>query len=72
MKRVIKLLDMLHGIGLDYFLTIGWYGYVLRIIIKSDQPLIVTILMCIGGLVFGFFSCLSLYNSFGGDDDANN
>lgn len=72
MKKFLKLLDVLHSIGLDYFLTVGWYGYVLRIIVKSDQPLIVTILMCLGGLVFGIFSCLSIYNSFNEDDDVNN
>lgn len=68
MKSVIKLLDMLHGIGLDYILTVGWYGYVGRLIVKSNQSLIVSILMLLGCLIFGFFTCLSIYNSFSEDD----
>lgn len=68
MKKFAELLDVIHGIGLDYFLTVGWYGYVGRIILKSDQSLIVSILMLLGCLVFGFFTCLSIYNSFGEDD----
>lgn len=54
---------------LSYFLTIGWYGYAIRIIANSDLPLVVTIIMCLGGLIFGFFSCINLYNFFGADNN---
>jgi hypothetical protein len=53
---------------LVYFLTIGWYGYVLRMIANAELPLIVTIIMLVGGLAFGFFSCLSLHKFFSEDD----
>lgn len=55
--------------ALAYFLTIGWYGYVLRIIIESNVNLFLTILLLIGGLILGFFTCISLHEAFSEDDD---
>lgn len=54
---------------LAYFLTIAWYGYVLRIIIKSNINLFVTILLVIGGVILGLFTCISLHEAFSEDDD---
>ena len=54
---------------LAYFLTIAWYGYVLRIIIKSNINLFVTILLVIGGVILGLFTCISIHEAFSKDDD---
>lgn len=54
---------------LAYFLTIAWYGYVLRIIINSNINLFVTILLIIGGVILGLFTCISLHEAFSEDDD---
>ena len=55
--------------ALAYFLTIGWYGYVLRIIIESNINLFFTILLVVGGLILGFFTCICLHEAFSYDDD---
>jgi hypothetical protein len=52
-----------------YFLTIGWYGYVLRIVISSDINLFFTILLVAGGIILGLFTCLSLHEAFSEDDE---
>ena len=49
------------------FLTIGWYAYVLKIIENTDLPLIVKIIMYLGGAIFGVFNCISLGNFFDSD-----
>ena len=54
---------------LAYGITIVWYGYALRIIVAADISLFSAILMLIGGLLLGFFSCISLYNAFSEDDE---
>ena len=53
---------------LAYFLAIGWYGYVLRVIFVSNLNLFVKLLLAIGGLIFGFFTCLSIHEGFKEED----
>lgn len=55
--------------AIAYFLTIGWYGYVLRIIIESEINLFLTILLLVGGLMLGLFTCISIHEAFSEDDD---
>ena len=39
---------------LDYFVTVGWFGYVLRIIANSNINIFIKIILIIGGIVLGF------------------
>lgn len=50
-------------------LAVAWYGYTLRIIAKADIGIFPTILLYIGGFVFGIFTIISLYNAFSEDDE---
>ena len=52
-----------------YGLAMVWYGYILRIITKADIGIFPTILLFIGGIVFGLFTFISLYNVFSEDDE---
>lgn len=72
LKRFFKELRMARGEIfkiLVYGLTIGWYGYALRIIVAADISLFSAILMLIGGLILGFFTCISLHDAFSEDDE---
>ena len=73
LKKVLKelWLDRYETLKiLAYFLTIGWYGYVLRHISKCHNiSLFPAILMFIGGLALAVFTCISLYTLFNADDD---
>lgn len=56
--------------ALAYIITIGWYGLVLRHIINcSNISLFPAILLFIGGIALGFFTCFSLHKLFNADDD---
>lgn len=75
MKKLKKILRQLRlereGLFqiLAYGITIVWYGYVLRLIGVADISLFPKILLFIGGLVLGFFTCISLHNAFSEDDE---
>lgn len=72
LKRFFKELRMARGEIfkiLAYGLTIVWYGYALRIIVAADISLFSAILMLIGGLILGFFTCISLHDAFSEDDE---
>lgn len=74
LKKIFKELwldryDILQALA--YILTIGWYGYVLRIIGYSDIHLFPKILMLIGGIVLGFTTCVSLYKFFSCDNHSD-
>lgn len=72
LKKFFKELWMERGGILKllvYGLTIGWYGYALRIIVAADISLFSAILMIIGGLILGFFTCISLHDAFSEDDE---
>lgn len=47
---------------LIYILTIGWYGYAIRVIATSEVNLFLKIIMIIGGLVLALFTCISLHD----------
>lgn len=74
MKKLKKLFKEIwlerRGIlqGLAYFLVVGFYGYVLRIVISSDINPFFTILLVAGGLVLGLFTILSLHKHFSEDE----
>lgn len=72
LKRFFKKLWMVRGAILKvlaYGLAAVWYGYILRIIIKADIGILPAILLFIGGLVFGIFTLISIYNVFSEDDE---
>lgn len=54
---------------LAYVITIGWYGYVLRIISGAGIGIFPQILLFIGGIVLGLFTCISLHDAFSEDDE---
>ena len=54
---------------LAYALAVAWYGYTLRIIAEAEIGIFPTILLFIGGLILGFFTCISLHEAFSYDDE---
>ncbi len=67
-KKVIgKVVEFLTDEGflgvLWYVLYVMWFGFTGRIIITSNQHIIVKILMIIGDLWWGFYVFISHYNS---------
>ena len=68
MKKLIKKIigflkdDDLLGV-LWYIGCVLWFGFVGRMIIVSDQHIIVKILMIIGDLWWGFYAFIKHYNS---------
>ena len=66
MKTIIRLWNKFYSSELFYVFahlaTVGWYGYAIRIIANADLPLVISILMYLGGLFFGFFTIASLLN----------
>ena len=72
LKRLLKTLwmeryDFLQILA--YILVIGWFGYILRFIWKSDLGIFPKILLIIGGCFFAIFNCLGLHNAFSKDDN---
>jgi hypothetical protein len=70
-KKILKELwlerhEILHLLA--YALTIAWYGYVMRIILRSGIGTFLIILMLVVGLALGLFSCISLHNAFSKED----
>jgi hypothetical protein len=75
MKRLKKILKELwmerRGLLqiLAYTLVIGWFGYVLRFILKSNLAIMPKILLFIGGCVLAFLNCIGLCSAFSEDDE---
>lgn len=55
--------------ALIYICSVGWYGFVLWIIGEAEIGIFPKILLCIGGLVLGLFTCISLHRTFTEDDE---
>ena len=63
MKRIFEwLLDDDVISILDVFVTVGWFGYVLRIIANSDMNIFIKILLVIGGVILGFDHFITHHN----------
>ena len=54
---------------LAYGLATVWFGYTLRIITKADIGIFPAILLFIGGIVFGVFTFIGIYNAFSKDKE---
>lgn len=54
---------------LAYLLVIGWFGYMLRFILKSDLAIFPKIILFIGGCVLAFLNCIGLVNFASKDDE---
>lgn len=74
MKKLRKLVkeswEDRHGLVsiLAYLLVVGWFGYILRFILKSNLGIFPKIVLFIGGCVLGFFNCIGLANLFSEND----
>ena len=55
--------------ALVYILVIGWYGYTLRIIASFNINIFLRIIMIVGGLALGVFTCINLHNVFSEDEE---
>lgn len=55
--------------GLAYILVIGWYGYSIRIIIRSDIGIFLAALMVIVGLALSLFTIIGIHEGFSKDDE---
>ena len=39
---------------LDVFVTLGWFGYVLKIIVNSNVNIVLQVILIIGGILLAF------------------
>lgn len=75
MKRLKKILKELwmerHGLIdiLAYLLVIGWFGYMLRFILKSNLAILPKIILFIGGCILAILNCIGLVNFASKDDE---
>ena len=64
MKKIVKFISSEEFLSLLwYVLYVLWFGLVGRIIITSNQHIVVKILMLIGDLWWAFYAFMSHYNS---------
>ena len=67
MKKIRKFIEFLTSkevLGVLWYVTyVLWFGFVGRMIIVSDQHIVVKILMIIGGLFWAFYALISHINS---------
>jgi hypothetical protein len=75
MKKLRKLIRELRMAkseifqALAYIGTVVFYGVILGVIADAGMDLFPTILLCIGDLVLGFFTCIGLHKCFSDDDE---